>query len=254
MRNILQIEGLFKEFSGLKVLSGITMDVCEGERHAIIGPNGAGKTTLFNIITGFYKPSRGKIRFLDGDITGSSVHRIARMGISRSFQIINVFPKMTIYENVRNAIVSKHNRRLNWGRLLDRDRSITQESERILDILSLGDVRNVLATELSYGRQRHLELALTVARDPVMIMLDEPTAGLNSDETRNAIQLIKQVTEGKTLILVEHDMDVVFNISDRITVLNNGEVLAVGTPHEIRHNEEVKKAYLGRKERAPAGR
>jgi len=238
----------------LKVLSGITMDVCEGERRAIIGPNGAGKTTLFNIITGFYKPSKGKIRFLDSDITGSSVHRIARMGISRSFQIINVFPKMTIYENVRNAIVSKHNRRLNWGRLLHRDRSITQESERILDILSLGDVRNVLATELSYGRQRHLELALTVARDPVMIMLDEPTAGLNSDETRNAIQLIKQATEGKTLILVEHDMDVVFNISDRITVLNNGEVLATGTPHEIRQNEEVKKAYLGRKERGPASR
>ena len=254
MRKILRIESLFKEFSGLKVLSGITMDVCEGERRAIIGPNGAGKTTLFNIITGFYKPSKGKIRFLDSDITGSSVHRIARMGISRSFQIINVFPKMTIYENVRNAIVSKHNRRLNWGRLLHRDRSITQESERILDILSLGDVRDVLATELSYGRQRHLELALTVARDPVMIMLDEPTAGLNSDETRNAIQLIKQATEGKTLILVEHDMDVVFNISDRITVLNNGEVLATGTPHEIRQNEEVKKAYLGRKERGPASR
>ena len=254
MRKILRIESLFKEFSGLKVLSGITMDVCEGERRAIIGPNGAGKTTLFNIITGFYKPSKGKIRFLDSDITGSSVHRIARMGISRSFQIINVFPRMTVYENVRNAIVSKHNHRLNWGRLLDRDRSTTQESERILDILSLGDVRDVLATELSYGRQRHLELALTVVRDPVLIMLDEPTAGLNSDETRNAIQLIKQATEGKTLILVEHDMDVVFNISDRITVLNNGEVLAVGTPHEIRQNEEVKKAYLGRKERGPASR
>jgi len=254
MRKILRIESLFKEFSGLKVLSGITMDVCEGERRAIIGPNGAGKTTLFNIITGFYKPSKGKIRFLDSDITGSSVHRIARMGISRSFQIINVFPRMTVYENVRNAIVSKHNHRLNWGRLLDRDRSTTQESERILDILSLGDVRDVLATELSYGRQRHLELALTVVRDPVLIMLDEPTAGLNSDETRNAIQLIKQATEGKTLILVEHDMDVVFNISDRITVLNNGEVLATGTPHEIRQNEEVKKAYLGRKERGPASR
>ncbi len=254
MRKILQIEGLFKEFSGLKVLSGITMDVLEGERHAIIGPNGAGKTTLFNIITGFYKPSRGRIRFLDSDITGSSIHRIARMGISRSFQIINVFPKMTVYENVRNAIVSKHNRRLNWGRLLNRDRSINQESERILDILSLGDVRDVLATELSYGRQRHLELALTVARDPVMIMLDEPTAGLNSEETRSAVQLIRQATEGKTLIMVEHDMDVVFNVSDRITVLNNGEVLAAGAPHEIRQNEEVKKAYLGRKERAPEGR
>jgi len=247
MGTILRIDNLFKDFSGLEVLSGINIEVAEGERHAIIGPNGAGKSTLFNLITGLYRPSRGKIHFFDKDITGWSVDRIARVGISRSFQIINIFPLMTVYENVRNAIVSKFNRRFNWVSFLDRHQGIAQESDRVMELLSLGDVRNALASELSYGRQRHLELALTIARDPSLILLDEPTAGLNTEETRNAIHLIRQVTEGRTLIMVEHDMEVVFNLADRITVLNSGELLATGSPKEIRDNEEVKKAYLGRK-------
>jgi branched-chain amino acid transport system ATP-binding protein len=247
MGTILRIDNLFKDFSGLEVLSGINIEVAEGERHAIIGPNGAGKSTLFNLITGLYRPSRGKIHFFDKDITGWSVDRIARVGISRSFQIINIFPLMTVYENVRNAIVSKFNRRFNWASFLDRHQGIAQESDRVMELLSLGDVRNALASELSYGRQRHLELALTIARDPSLILLDEPTAGLNTEETRNAVHLIRQVTEGRTLIMVEHDMEVVFNLADRITVLNAGELLATGSPKEIRDNEEVKKAYLGRK-------
>jgi branched-chain amino acid transport system ATP-binding protein len=247
MTRILKIDNLFKDFSGLEVLSGITLEIFEGERHAIIGPNGAGKTTLFNIVTGLYRPSRGRIYFLDKDITHWSVHKIARLGLSRSFQIINIFPKMTVYENVRNAIVSKFNRRFKCITFLNQDKEIELETYRVIDLLALGDLRNVLASELSYGRQRHLELALTVARDPVLIMLDEPTAGLNSEETRNAVQLIKQVTDGKTLAMVEHDMEVVFNLADRITVLNNGKILATGSPDEIRENVEVKKAYLGRK-------
>jgi branched-chain amino acid transport system ATP-binding protein len=247
MGTILRIDNLFKDFSGLEVLLGINIEVAEGERHAIIGPNGAGKSTLFNLITGLYRPSRGKIHFFDKDITGWSVDRIARVGISRSFQIINIFPLMTVYENVRNAIVSKFNRRFNWASFLDRHQGIAQESDRVMELLSLGDVRNALASELSYGRQRHLELALTIARDPSLILLDEPTAGLNTEETRNAVHLIRQVTEGRTLIMVEHDMEVVFNLADRITVLNAGELLATGSPKEIRDNEEVKKAYLGRK-------
>jgi branched-chain amino acid transport system ATP-binding protein len=175
------------------------------------------------------------------------VDRIARVGISRSFQIINIFPLMTVYENVRNAIVSKFNRRFNWVSFLDRHQGIARESDRVMELLSLRDVRNALASELSYGRQRHLELALTIARDPSLILLDEPTAGLNTEETRNAVHLIRQVTDGRTLIMVEHDMEVVFNLADRITVLNAGELLATGSPKEIRDNEEVKKAYLGRK-------
>jgi branched-chain amino acid transport system ATP-binding protein len=247
MTTILRIDNLYKDFSGLEVLSEITMEIFQGERHAIIGSNGSGKTTLFNIITGFYRPSRGKIYLFDKNITGWSTHKIARLGLSRSFQIITVFPKMTVYENVRSAVISKFNRRFNWTTLLSRDRTIERESDRMIDLLSLTDVRDVLASELSYGKQRHLELALTMAREPILIMLDEPTAGLSSEETRKAVQLIRQLTEGKTLVIVEHDMEVVFNLADRITVLNNGQILAMGPPNEIRENEQVKKAYLGRK-------
>ena len=247
METVLKIDNLFKDFSGLEVLSGISLEVFEGERHAIIGPNGAGKSTLFNLITGLYKPSKGRISFLDKDITGWSVHKVARLGISRSFQIINIFPMMTVYENVRNAVVSKFNCRFNWSKFLGRNREIREESDRIIDLLTLRDVQDTLASELSYGRQRHLELALTIARDPALVLLDEPTAGLNTEETKNVVQLIKQVTKGRALLIVEHDMEVVFSLADRITVLNAGAVLVTGTLSEIQGNEEVKKAYLGRK-------
>ncbi len=244
---LLRLEGIFKDFSGLQVLFGISLEVIEGERHAIIGPNGAGKSTLFNLITGLHKPSRGKIFFSDKDITGWSVHKIARIGISRSFQVINIFPEMTLFENVRNAIISKVNRRFNWGSLLNRSEEIREESDRIIKILGMTDVRDFPVSELSYGMQRQLELALALARDPVLIMLDEPTAGLDTEETRSMVRLIRQVTEKKTLVIVEHDMEVVFDLADRITVIHYGKVLATGSPDEIRENEEVKKAYLGRK-------
>jgi len=247
VREILRVESLAKDFSGLLVLSRIDVNIMEGERHAIIGPNGAGKTTLFNIITGFWRPNKGRISFRDKDITRWPAHKIARLGLARSFQIINVFPKMTVYENIRSAVISRFNRRFNCTSLLDRDKKTERESDRILDLLRLTDVRNVLAAELSYGRQRQLELALTVARDPILIMLDEPTAGLSSEETRKAIPFIKQIVEGKTLVIVEHDMDVVFNLADRITVLNDGRVLATGSPDEIRNSPDVKNAYLGRR-------
>ena len=247
MKTILKIENLFKNFSGLQILSGISVDILEGERHVIIGPNGAGKTTFFNIITGLYKPTSGAIYFLDRNITGMAPHRIARLGLSRSFQIINIFPKMTVYENVRSATISQFHRRFNCVSFLNNNRAIARETNRVMDLFELAEVKDVPACELSYGRQRHLELALAVAVDPVLIMLDEPTAGLNSEESRYAVQLIKKVTKGKTLAMVEHDMDVVFRLADRITVLNNGMVLAAGTPEEIRNNDQVKRAYLGRR-------
>ncbi len=243
---ILRVQDIYKDFSGLQVLFGVSMEIQEGECHAIIGPNGAGKSTLFNIITGFYKPSRGQITFLDRDITRSSIHKIARMGLSRSFQIINIFPKMTVFENVRIAVLSRFNRRFNWTRFLHRDRKILEESDKILSLIGMMEVRDVPACEMSYGMQRQLELALTLARDPLLILLDEPTAGLNAEETRSIVPLIRKVIQGKTLVIVEHDMEVVFNLADRITVLNYGQVLATGTPDEIRGSEEVKKAYLGR--------
>jgi branched-chain amino acid transport system ATP-binding protein len=243
---ILRLRDIHKDFSGLQVLLGVSMEIQEGEVHAVIGPNGAGKSTLFNIITGLYKPSRGEITFLDRDITRSSIHKIARMGLSRSFQIINIFPKMTVFENIRIAVVSRFNRRFNWTSFLHRDRKILEESDKILSLIGMTNVRDVPACEMSYGMQRQLELALTLARDPILILLDEPTAGLNAEETRSMVPLIRRVVQGKTLVIVEHDMEVVFNLADRITVLNYGQVLATGTPDEIRGSEEVKKAYLGR--------
>jgi branched-chain amino acid transport system ATP-binding protein len=244
---ILRLENIFKDFSGLKVLSGIDLEISQGERHAIIGPNGAGKSTLFNIITGMYRPTSGRIFFCAKDITGWPAHKIARSGLSRSFQIVNIFPKMTVFENVRNAIISKLNHRFNWTTLLNREKQIRIESERIIELVGQTDRKNVLSSELSYGAQRQLELALTLAGDPVLIMLDEPTAGLNIEETRRAVELIRQITKGKTLIVVEHDMEVVFSLADRITVLNAGKILAIGAPSEIREKEEVRAAYLGRK-------
>jgi branched-chain amino acid transport system ATP-binding protein len=246
MTAILEIENLHKQFSGLQVLIDVNLKIDRGERHAIIGPNGSGKTTLFNIVTGRYRPTRGRVRFRDTDITGWSRHRIARLGLSRSFQVINVFPRMTVYENVRNAVVSKLGRRFDVRSILGRDGGIETDARRFVDLLGLSSASDVVAAELSYGEQRRLELALTMAREPELILLDEPTAGLNSEETRGAVALIRELTAGRTLVMVEHDMDVVFTLADRISVLSYGRVLASGTPDEIRANEQVQKAYLGR--------
>ncbi|MGA2467212.1 MAG: ABC transporter ATP-binding protein [Thermodesulfobacteriota bacterium] len=244
---ILRLENIYKDFSGLEVLCGISLEVQRGERHAIIGPNGAGKSTVFNVITGLYKPSKGKIFFLNQDITGWPIHKIALLGLVRSFQITTIFPAMTVFENLRTAVVSKFNRRFNWTSLLSRSKEIQRECDRILEWLRLTHLRDVPACELSYGWQRRLEVSLTLALDPVLILLDEPTAGVDVKETRTFVEFMKEATEGKTLVLVEHDMDVVFNIADRVTVLNNGTVLVSGTLNEIRENEEVQKAYAGRK-------
>jgi len=244
--NILRVENLSKDFSGLQVLFGVNLEISEGERHAIIGPNGAGKSTLFNIITGLYRPSNGKIFFLDKDITGWPVHKIARSGVSRSFQITSIFPQMTVFENVRNAIISKHNLCFNLTTLVNSNKRVNKESELFIDQVGLAGLYDVPASDLSHGEQRQLELALTLARDPILVLLDEPTAGLTAEESRKAVELIRSVTEGRTLVIVEHDMEVVFSISDRITVLNDGTVLVTGLPDQIRDNEKVKMAYLGR--------
>jgi branched-chain amino acid transport system ATP-binding protein len=244
---ILRLENIYKDFSGLEVLCGISLEIQRGERHAIIGPNGAGKSTVFNVITGLYKPSRGRIFFLDQDITGWPIHKIALLGLVRSFQITTIFPAMTVFENLRNAVVSKFNRRFNLTSLLSRSKEIREECGRILEWLRLTHVRDVPACELSYGWQRRLEVSLALALDPLLILLDEPTAGIDVKETLTFVEFMKEATEGKTLVIVEHDMDVVFNIADRVTVLNNGEVLVTGTLDEIRENEEVQKAYAGRR-------
>jgi branched-chain amino acid transport system ATP-binding protein len=251
MKTMLKTESVSKDFSGLQVLSDINLEIFEGEKHAIIGPNGSGKSTLFNIITGLYKPSRGSIFFLNKDITHLAAHKIVRLGLSRSFQITSIFPKMTVFENIRNAVVSKFNRRADCVTLLSRSQKIRNETNRIIDLLDLDEVRDSSAAEMSYGWQRRVELALALAWDPFLIMLDEPTAGVDIEHTRGFVELIKHVTQGKTLVIIEHDMDVVFDLADRITVLNLGKVLTTGTCKEIIGNPEVRDAYMGRKSSAP---
>ncbi len=244
---ILKIANLSKNFSGLNVLHQISLEIRAGEFHAVIGPNGAGKSTLFNVITGLYKPSEGRIWFNAQDITGLPVHKIARLGLSRSFQIMSIFPKMTLYENIQNAVISKYNQRLNWTSFLHNSKEIRKETERIISMFNMGPIQDEPAATLSYGLQRELELALALVPNPVLMLLDEPTAGMDIEETRRIVEVIQRVAKGLTLLIVEHDMDVVFALASRITVLVRGEVLCTGSPEEIRQSEAVRKAYLGRK-------
>jgi len=244
-RSILELQRIYKDFDGLEVLNGIDLEVYEGERHAIIGPNGAGKSTLFNLITGKYRPSKGKIFFKYQDITGHNPFRLNRMGMARSFQIVSLFSTMTVFENVRNVILSKNRIYYNMFSRLAKLNDINSQAKQVLKQIGLLNRQNEIAGELSYGQQRALEIGLTIATDPDLILLDEPTAGMSSEETREAVKLIQRITEGKTLVIVEHDMDVVFSLANRITVIYYGEVLAFGPPAQIRQDQKVKDAYLG---------
>lgn len=243
---LLEIKDLQKDFSGLKVLFGINLDIEQGERHAIIGPNGAGKSTIFNLITGKYIPSRGKIFFKNHDITSLSPHKILHLGIARSFQITNLFRSMTVFENIQNAVLSKKRIHYNIFSSLSSVADIKEETERVMSLVGLLERKDEVAGELSHGHQRALEVGLAIAMDPELILLDEPTAGMSKSETLEMVKLIEKVTEGKTLVIVEHDMEVVFRLANRITVIHYGEVLASGPPEEIRSDPKVKDAYLGR--------
>ncbi len=244
-KNILELKGIYKDFEGLQVLVDVHLGVQEGERHAIIGPNGAGKSTLFNLITGKYRPSKGRIFLKGEEITGAEPFKLNRMGMARSFQITNIFRSMTVFENVRNAILSKNKIRYNLFSRLSRMDEINKQTEEALGEIGLLERKDHIAGALSYGQQRALEIGLAIATNPEIILLDEPTAGMSTEETREAVRLIERVTAGKTLIIVEHDMEVVFRIADRISVLYYGKVLACGLPAEIRNNQRVKDAYLG---------
>jgi branched-chain amino acid transport system ATP-binding protein len=243
--NILETRGLSHDFKGLKVISGVNLQVMEGERHAIIGHNGAGKTTLFNLISGAIIPRRGKILFKGRDVTGARPYRLTRMGMGRSFQITSTFSRLTAFENIRMGILSKKGIRFSMFRRVARMKAVTEETDRVLRSINLYDERDVPAGELSYGKHRSLEVGMAVATDPDLVILDEPTAGMSREETLHTVSLIRRLTEGRTMVIIEHDMDVVFSIADRITVLHHGEILVTGTPREIRDNPEVRGAYLG---------
>jgi branched-chain amino acid transport system ATP-binding protein len=251
--SLLEIHDIHHDFGGLQVLTGVNLTVESGERHALIGPNGAGKSTLFNIVSGTFPPRHGSVRFKRRDITGLAPHRVARLGVGRSFQIINVFPRLSVFQNVRSAVLSRKRRRLDWWSVLDRDAEVTHETEQLLSLIGLARRAGDLASTLSHGDQRQLEIALTIALQPELVLLDEPMAGLNSEETRRIIGLIRQVTQERTLLMVEHDMDAVFSLAERISVLHRGQVLMTGTPDAVRADPAVKEAYLGRKARVAQG-
>jgi branched-chain amino acid transport system ATP-binding protein len=243
--SILETQGLYHDFKGLEVLFDVNLRVQEGERHAIIGPNGAGKTTLFNVITGTYRPSRGRVLFKGKEITGARPHELTRLGMGRSFQITSTFNRLTTFQNIRLAILSKKGIRFQLLRKVDKMQDITKETEEVLRRINLDRERDMPAGVLSYGKHRSLEISMALATDPDLVMLDEPTAGMSRDETHYAVELIRRLTEGKTAVIIEHDMDVVFSLADRITVLHYGQILATGPPAEIKQNQAVKDAYLG---------
>ncbi len=243
--NTLETKGIYKDFSGLKILFDVNLQVKEGERHAVIGPNGAGKTTLFNVITGTYKPSAGQVFFKGKDISGYKPHQLTRLGMGRSFQITSTFTNLTAFQNIRLAILSKRGIRFNLFRWVDSLKDVTKETEEMLARINLINERDVPASALSYGKARALEISMALATDPELVLLDEFAAGMSRDETHNAVELIRKLTVGKTVVIIEHDMDVVFSLADRITVLHYGRILATGAPNDIRQNQAVKDAYLG---------
>ena len=246
--NILETKGLYHDFSGLQVLFDVNLQVQEGERHAVIGPNGAGKTTLFNVITGTYRPSRGQVFFKGREATGARPHELNRLGMGRSFQITSTFNRLTAFQNIRLAVLSKRGIRFQVLRKVDKMEDVTRETDEVLKRINLDRERDMLAGVLSYGKHRSLEISMALATDPDLVMLDEPTAGMSRDETHYAVELIRRLTEGKTVVIIEHDMDVVFSLADRITVLHYGQILATGPPAEIKQNKAVKDAYLGEME------
>lgn len=241
---ILKTENVTKNFGGLAAVYDVDFVLEEGRLQSIIGPNGAGKSTFFKMISGEHVPSSGKIWFRGEDITGLPQHVISHKGIATSYQITNIFPKLTTFENVRIAAQSRKTSFNLWTRA-DKHHDINEKTNQILETVKLIDKKDVLAANLPHGDQRHLEIGIALATEPVLLLLDEPTAGLNPAETVETTELIKKIAKGLSVILVEHKMKVIMNISERITVFHDGKVIAVGTPEEIQQNETVRKVYLG---------
>jgi branched-chain amino acid transport system ATP-binding protein len=241
----LELRGVHKSFGRTAIINGVDLVVPAGERHAIIGPNGAGKSTLFNLVTGRFPVSDGRISLNGEDITGLPAQEINRRGLSRSFQITNIFPRLSVYENVRCAVLWSLGYRYSFWHRVGGLRPVRERAEEIVERIGMAKRRDRPAGVLSYAEQRALEIGVTIAGGAEVILLDEPTAGMSHSETADAVELIRAVTQGKTLVMVEHDMSVVFGLADRISVLVYGKVLATGTPQEIRGNHAVREAYLG---------
>jgi branched-chain amino acid transport system ATP-binding protein len=234
-----------KRFGPTEIILGVSLDIRRGERHAVIGPNGAGKTTLFNLISGRFPVSGGTIELAGRTLGELAPHEINRLGLSRSFQITSIFPRMSVFENVRCGLLWSHGYRYSFWHRLSAQRALNAAAERLLEDVNLQKRRDVPAGLLSYAEQRALEIGITIAGGAHTILLDEPTAGMSRSEANHAVALIRRVTQGKTLVMVEHDMSVVFDLADVVTVLVYGRIIASGPPAAIRANRAVQEAYLG---------
>jgi branched-chain amino acid transport system ATP-binding protein len=243
--NALELKAIHKSFGKTQIIRGIDLAVEAGERVAIIGPNGAGKSTLFNLISGRFAPTSGEIWLGSHRIDGKQPFEINRLGLSRSFQITNIFPKLSVFENIRCAVLWSLGYKYSFLKFLADLDDANYLAEQYMERIRLDRKRDVLAMNLTYAEQRALEIGITIAGGAEVILLDEPTAGMSKSETLRFIQLIRQVTEGKTLLTVEHDMGVVFGLADKIAVVVYGEVIAFDTPDAVRSNPKVQEAYLG---------
>lgn len=245
MTPALQLTDLKKSFGQTEIIRGVSLDVPQGERHAIIGPNGAGKSTLFHLISGRYQPTAGSIRLRGEEIGGLPPFEIYRKGLARSFQVTNIFPRLSVYENVRCGALWSKGYGYSFLQSVDGLEDVNLLTEEILDKINLTHRWDVHAALLTYAEQRALEIGITLAGGGDVIMLDEPTAGMSHSETEQIVALIRAVSKGRTMVIVEHDMNVVFNLADRISVLVYGEIIATDEPARIRANKAVQEAYLG---------
>ncbi len=242
---IMEAVGIGKQFGGLSANKDINCRFEEGKITSIIGPNGAGKTTFFNILSGFYKPSSGNIYYEGKDITGWPIHKIARLGITRSFQILNIFNDISPTENIRLAIQYRKKNGFNWFKPAMGFDDTNRETLEVLEEIGLSSVMSVPTKNLSYGDKRVLEIGIALASRPKLLLMDEPTSGLPTSETERIKKFIKKVSTKVTVVVIEHDMDIVLSLSDTIIVLQQGEIIAQGSPSEIRNNSKVQEAYLG---------
>ena len=244
-REVLALRGVHKTFGRTEIIRGVDLALIEGERHALIGPNGAGKSTLFNLISGRIHASAGRIELLGTEVTNATPQAINRMGLGRSFQVTNLFHRMSVFENLRCAALHARGAGYAFWRSVDALRAPNERADEVLEAIGLEMRRDVAAGELTYAEQRALEIGVTIACGATVILLDEPTAGMSRSESDAAVELIRRISAGRTLLMVEHDMDVVFGLADRVSVLVYGQVIATDRPAAIRDNVQVQQAYLG---------
>ena len=241
----LELKNVKKSFGPTSIIKGVNLKIRKGEIHSLIGPNGAGKSTLYNLISGVYQVSSGNIIFNNKNIENLPSHEIFRLGLSRSFQITNIFPKLSVFENIRCGLLWNSNYKYSLTKILDYEKKINENTQEILSKISLDKFAKEAAGLLSYADQRALEIGITIAGGAETILLDEPTAGMSKSETERATKLIRNISKERTIVIVEHDMGVVFDLSDTISVLVYGEIICSDKPINVKNNKKVKEAYLG---------